>query len=449
MSEEGRKMRLGAFFIATGHHVTSWRHPDSQADGGTNINHYIDMARTAERGKFDMIFLADSLAVRQGHPEAIRRSAQHISSFEPLTLIAALATVTDRIGLVASASTTFHEPYNLARMFASIDHISHGRAGWNIVTSGMGYEAPNFGREKSMEHDNRYARAREFTQVATGLWDSWEDDAFLYDKEEGLFFDPEKLHQLNHKGEFFSVRGPLNIGRPPQGYPVLVQAGASETGRAFASEFAETIFTAHLTMVEAKEFYDDVKGQAAARGRNPDHIKVLPGLSVLVGRTEEEAEEKHAVLQSMVHPQVALEILSFTLGNADLSGYPLDGPVPDLPEVTQGSRTAFRTTMNLARSENLTIRELAMRMATARNRIFIKGTAEKIVTLWHPTNPARSTTSWTSSSLSYSAAACFEPNMRGAPCEKISGFRGLAALTAEPGSKVNRRPASRRRRGDA
>ena len=227
MGTAKRQMRLGAFFNPTGHHVASWRHPDAQADAGINLRHYAEIARTAERGRFDMIFLADNLCVREADPEALSRSAQYIANFEPLTLLSALAMVTSRIGLVATASTSYNEPFHVARKFASLDHISGGRAGWNLVTSGQQGEALNFSRPQHYGHGERYRRAQEFARVVSGLWDSWEDDAFLRDKEGGRFFDPGKLHPLGHRGEFFSVRGPLNVPRSPQGRPVIVQAGGS------------------------------------------------------------------------------------------------------------------------------------------------------------------------------------------------------------------------------
>jgi len=370
-------MHLGAFFMPTGHHVTSWRHPDAQADAGINIAHFVDMARLAERGKFDFIFLADTAASRVGHIEAVSRSAQYVAHFEPLTLLSALAMVTERIGLVSTATTSFNEPFNLARMFASLDFISHGRAGWNIVTSAQSEAALNFNREEHFGHEERYERAREFTEVVLGLWDSWDDDAFLYDKQSGLYFDREKRHVLNHKGRFFQVKGPLNAPRTPQGHPVLVQAGSSETGRSFAAEYGEAIFTAHLTKGESQEFYSDIKQRAVKLGRNPDHLKVMPGLSFIVGKTQAEAQEKFDFLLSLVHPMVAREIASFTLGGVDLSPYDMDAPVPDVPP-PNGSIGSYQTAMKLARDEKLTLRQLGTRLATARQRFHITGTPEQI-----------------------------------------------------------------------
>lgn len=379
MSDAKRMMRLGAFFMHTGHHVTSWRHPDAQADAGINFRHYAEIAQTAERAKFDMIFLADSARVRTGHIDAVSRSAQYVGNFEPLTLLSAIATVTEHIGLVATASTSYNEPYHVARKFASLDWISNGRAGWNIVTSTGSNEAQNFGREAHYGHEERYDRAREFTNVVLGLWDSWEDDAFIRDKDSGLFFEPDKMHVLNHRGKHFAVRGPLNVPRSPQGYPVLIQAGSSDTGRGLASEFGEAIFTAYLTLAESQDFYADVKARAANLGRNPDQIKVLPGLSYMVGRTEAEAQEKFEHLQSLIHPMVAREVLSMTLGGVDLSSYPVDGPLPELPVSNEGSQSSFRTVTKLARDENLSIRQLGMRLAAGRQRHHVTGSAEHIV----------------------------------------------------------------------
>ena len=373
MSDTKRMMKLGAMFVPTGHHVTSWRHPDAQADAGVNVHHWVEMARLAERAKFDMIFFADSAQSREGHMDALSRSAQYIAALDPMVLLPALAMVTEKIGLVSTMSTSFNEPYHVARAFASLDILSAGRAGWNIVTSTTDNEARNFGRDTHLEHEERYDRAREFTQVVLGLWDSWDDDAFVRDKASGLFFEPAARHVLNHKGKHFSVRGPLNVPRATQGYPLLVQAGASDTGRGFAAQFAEAIFTAHLTLAESQEFYGDVKARVEDAGRNPNHVIVLPGLSVMVGRTHTEAQVKFDSMQSLVHPMVAREIASFTLGRVDLSAYDINGLVPELPE-PNGSISAFRTAMKMAREEQLTIAQLGVRLAAARQRFHVTGT---------------------------------------------------------------------------
>ena len=374
-----KKMRLAAYFNPTGHHVASWRHPRAQADASTNIEHYVEIAQTAERAKFDMIFLADGNATRAAHMDALSRSVQFVAHFEPLTLLSALAMKTSRIGLVATASTTYNEPYHVARKFASLDHISHGRAGWTLVTSGQDAEAFNFGRPGAMAHHDRYQRAIEFAQVVKGLWDSWDDDAFLHDKESGLFFDPEKMHVLGHKGKLVSdVLGPLNVPRPPQGHPVIVQAGASDDGREVAAQFAEAIFSPHLTIEAAKEYYDDVKGRMRKYGRNPDHCKILPGLSVVLGKTDAEASDNFEYLQSRIHPMVGREILATMLGGIDLSPYSLDEELPDpMPEHT-GSKGHYDSILAMARREKLTIRQLGQRVAGARGKNTIHGSPTKV-----------------------------------------------------------------------
>jgi len=377
MSTKGQ-MRLGAFFNPTGHHVASWRHPDAQADAGINFKHYVEITQAAERAKIDLVFLADNVCVRDARMEALSRSAQYIANFEPLTLLAALSAVTSRIGLVATASTSYNEPFHVARKFASLDHLSGGRAGWNLVTSGMAAEAYNFNRDAHYEHGERYERAREFAQVVVGLWDSWDDDAFLRDKAGGIFFEPDKLHRLNHKGENFSVRGPLNVPRTPQGWPVIVQAGGSDDMIAVAAEFAEVIFCAPLTLEQAKMFYAKIKGRLVEHGRAPDAMKIMPGLSVIVGRTEAEANEKYEELQSLIHPVVAREILSTVLGGVDLTPYPFDGPLPEDLPMSNASQSTFHNVRDMARKENLTMRQVAMRVAGARAKSVVRGSPQQV-----------------------------------------------------------------------
>jgi len=372
-----KQMKLAAYFNPTGHHVASWRHPRAQRDAHINIEHYVEIARTAERAKFDMIFLADGNATREADLAAISRSVQFVAHFEPLTLLSALAMVTSRIGLTATASTTYNEPYALARKFASLDHISRGRAGWNLVTSSQPAEAANFGRDRVHNHKERYGRAHEFAEVVQGLWDSWDDDAFVRDAESGLFFEPDRMHHLGHKGEHFSVRGPLNVPRPVQGYPVMVQAGGSDEGRELAAEFAEAIFSPHLNIPEAKSYYDDVKGRMAKYDRDPDHLKVLPGISVVVAESDDKAAEDFETLQSLIHPIVGREILATMLGGVDLSPYPLDGPLPEFPQ-TNASRGHFDSIVAMAKRENLTIRQLGERCAGARGKNSIHGGVKKV-----------------------------------------------------------------------
>ena len=372
----GRQMKLGAFFHPTGHHIASWRHPDAYAGAAVDFSHYTQLAQTAERGRFDLLFLADSPAMRNWPPERQSRVATYIAGFEPITLLSALAAVTKHIGLVATATTTYNEPLHIARKFASLDHISGGRAGWNLVTSTNPKEALNFSKEAHLAHDDRYDRAREFAQVVRGLWDSWDEDAFVRDKGSGRYFDPERLHVLDHKGEHFSVRGPLNVPRPPQGHPVIVQAGSSDVGKELAAEIAEVVFTAHQTLENAKKFYDDLKGRLGKYGRTADDIKIMPGVSPVIGRTQEEADEKFAKLQSLVHPEIGLALLGELLGNIDLSPYPLDGPLPEIAK-SDSSQHVLKMFTDMAKNEQLSIRELYLRIVV-RGHWIIRGTAETI-----------------------------------------------------------------------
>ena len=372
---ERRQLKLGAFLWPTGHHIGAWRHPDAPADAGVNFQHFVEVARIAERGLFDMLFFADQAAIFQDSRENLSRTA-YLTRIEPFSLLSALATTTQHIGLVCTATTTYDEPYHIARRFASLDLISGGRSGWNVVTSANPAEAQNFNREAHVEHDERYRRAWEFVDVVKGLWDSWDDDAFVRDKNSGQYLDPDKMHVLDHAGKYFRVRGPLNVSRSRQGQPVIVQAGSSEAGKGLASGVADVIFTAHQTLANAQAFYNDVKARAEKHGRNPDHVKVMPGVFITVGRTEQEAREKYELLQSLIDPKIALTHLS-TFIKFDLSGYPLDGPVPDLPEsATVSSRPAML--LRFAREENLTIQQLAMHIAGSRGHWNLIGAAEQI-----------------------------------------------------------------------
>lgn len=372
------EMVLAAFLYPTGYHVAAWRHPDVPADAGVNFAHQVELARIAEAAGFDFIFLADSAAVRGTDMPALSRTAiRYVAQFEPLTLLSAMAAATKRIGLVASATTTYNEPFHLARKLASLDHISGGRAGWNLVTSQNADEAKNFGLDEHPDHAARYARAREFTDVVMKLWDSWEDDAFVRDKGSGIYFDPEKLHVPEYTGEHFSVRGPLNVPRTPQGRPVLVQAGSSDAGKDLAAETAEVVFTAQHNLEDAQAFYADVKGRVAKSGRSPDDVRILAGVFPFVGRTQREAEELHDQLQQLIDPVVGLSLLAGQLGEVDLSGYPLDGPLPELPASNAG-RSRQKLLVDMARRENLTIRDLYMRVAGSRGHWQIIGSAEQI-----------------------------------------------------------------------
>lgn len=379
MRVAARDMKLGLFVYPTGHHIAAWRSPGSVPDGGVDFAQYLRIAQTAERGLMDMLFLSDVLAAlpRPGEDLAVTARMSSFAHFEPLTLLSALAPGTERIGLVATATTTYNEPFHVARKFASLDLLSGGRAGWNLVTSSSPAEAFNFHRESHVQHADRYRRAREFASVVLGLWDSWDDDAFLHDTQSGAFFDPDRLRILRHAGEHFSVQGPLSVPRSPQGSPVLVQAGSSDDGRALAAETAEVIFTAHLSLANARAFYRDVKDRAASLGRDPDGIKILPGVSPVVGRSEAEARERFQALQELIHPEVGLTLLSRMTG-VDLAGHDLDGPMPPLPEVEGGkSRSAMLSA--LAREEGLTIRQMYQRVAGARGHWQVFGTAAQIV----------------------------------------------------------------------
>ncbi|CUR76301.1 Nitrilotriacetate monooxygenase component A [Achromobacter xylosoxidans] len=376
MTRSPRQIKLGAFLMQTGHHIAAWRHPEAQADAPVNFRHYAELARRAEAAKFDAIFLADSVGVRNTDLASLSRTARS-DHFEPLTLLSALAAVTEKIGLIATVSTTYNEPYHVARKFASLDHISGGRSGWNLVTSSGQGEAQNFNLDEHVEHARRYARAAEFHDVVLGLWDSWEDDAFLRDKHSGQYFDPAKLHPLRHRGEHFSVRGPLNVSRSPQGRPVVVQAGASPAGRDLAARTAEVIFVAHQTFDEARAFYRDIKGRAVEYGRDPDDIKIMPGIFPVIGRSQAEAEDKFARLQDLIHPVVGVQLLSNMIGGFDLSGYPVDGPLPDIPE-TNGGKSRQQLLIDLARRDNLTIRQLYLRIAGARGHQQVVGTPQSV-----------------------------------------------------------------------
>jgi len=354
-----RQLHLGAFMRPVSIHTGAWRYPGAYPDANFNFNHLRKFAQTLERGKFDAFFMADHLAVLNMPIDALKRS-HTVTSFEPFTLLSALAGATERIGLVATASTTFDAPYHVARRFASLDHISGGRAGWNIVTTSNPDAALNFGLDDHMEHDERYRRAREFYDVVTGLWDSFADDAFVRDVASGLFFDPSRMHVLDHKGKYYSVRGPLNIARPVQGWPVIVQAGASEAGKQLAAETAEVIFAAHNSLADGQRFYADVKGRLDKLGRARDSLKILPGALVVVGDTVEEAREKRAKVDSLVDYANAIASLSIALGH-DASKFDPDGPLPDIPE-SNASKSGRERAIALAKRDNLTVRQLAQRL---------------------------------------------------------------------------------------
>ena len=348
----------------------------SEADGGITLERYVGWAKRAEAAKFDLIFLEDGTGIRDADLRSSERTARS-THFEPVTLLSALAAVTSRIGLVATTSTSFNEPYNVARRFASLDHLSGGRAGWNLVTSATDLEAANFGNDTIARHADRYERAEEFVDVVLGLWNTWDDDAVVIDKASGQFSKPDGFRPLDHKGKHFEVRGPLNLSRTPQGQPVLVQAGSSGPGKDLAARTAEIVFTANQTLEEAVDFARDLKGRMARFGRQPDDLKVMPGLFPVVGRSESEAREKFEELQALIDPVVGLALLSRMVGH-DLSGHDPDGPVPELPE-SEGLKSRQQLMLDLARREGLSLRRLYLRIAGARGHSQIVGTPAQIV----------------------------------------------------------------------
>lgn len=370
-----RKIRLGAFLPGGGQHVAAWRHPDQPADGATSLAFHIELAKTAERGLFDAYFLADNVAISFG---AVEGGNAKVAGFEPVTLFAALATATTHLGFIATASTTYEEPYNTARKFASLDLISGGRAGWNVVTSATEAAARNFNLDEQLPHAARYRRAAEHVEVVRTLWDSFEDDAFLRDRDSGRFFDPRKVHPAGHRGEHFKVAGALNVPRSPQGHPVIVQAGQSEDGRGLAAATAEVIFTAHQRLDTAQEFYRDIKARARGLGRDPSHVLVMPGVAPFVGRTEEEARAKYDSLTSLILEEDGLALLNgLTGGTLDLRGVDLDGPLPPVAP-TEGMKSRQALIRQIADENGFTIRQLYQHVASARGHFTIVGTPQSI-----------------------------------------------------------------------
>jgi FMN-dependent oxidoreductase (nitrilotriacetate monooxygenase family) len=370
-----RMLKLGAFMRPVSIHTAAWRYPGAFPDANFNFAHYQRFVETLERGRFDAFFMADHLAVMNMPMAALKRSAT-VTSFDPMTLLPALAVTTKHLGLIATASTTYNDAYHVARKFASLDHLSGGRAGWNVVTSANPNEAMNFGLEQHMEHDERYRRAREFYEVVTGLWDSWADDAFIHDVDEGVYFNPDKLHVLDHKGEYLSVRGPLNVARPIQGWPVIVQAGASDAGRQLAAETAEMVFAGVNTLADAKAYYADVKGRMQRAGRSPEHMKILPGAFVIVGETQGEAREKKALLDSLVHPDSGIATLGVLLG-CDVSSFDLDGPLPEIPQ-SNASQSSRQKLVEMAARDSMTVGQLAQYVGGSFTSLELIGTAQSI-----------------------------------------------------------------------
>ena len=371
MSQTQRQLRLGAIIQGVSGNMSAWRHPDAVADASINVDYVLDLARKAEQAKIDFLFVADGLYIT---PQSI---PHFLNRFEPITLLSALSLVTKNIGLVATLSTSYSEPFTVARQFASLDHLSGGRVGWNVVTSPLEGSAKNFSRSSHPEHDERYRVASEYLQVVKGLWDSWEGDAFVRDKHSGEFFAADKLHTLNHKGHYFSVQGPLNVGRSPQGRPIVFQAGASEAGKAFAAEAADAIYTRQETLEQAREFREDVRRRLVARGRDADDIRVFQGISVIIGETEQDAERRYQQTAELVTIDKALEYLGRYFEHHDFSQYALDEPFPDIGELGANS---FRSTTDKikqnAHARGLTLRQTALEEATPRPSFL--GTAEQV-----------------------------------------------------------------------
>jgi FMN-dependent oxidoreductase (nitrilotriacetate monooxygenase family) len=373
-----RTLSLAAILSATGSHIAGWRDPGCPADGASNIARYIAEAQIAEAAKFDLVFLADNLALKQASNEELSRTSNSIAMLEPITALSAMAMMTSRIGLVATMSTTYTEPYNLARLFASLDHISGGRAGWNLVTGANPAEALNFSRVVQEAHDDRYARAGEYVDVVRALWDSWDDGALIADKAAGRYFRPDGLQAAHFDGRYFQVRGPLNVLRPPQGHPVIFQAGSSGPGITLAARSADCVFTQQRGMAPARAFYAKMKDAVSAAGRDPDHVRVLPGLVPIVAETADEAEAKFAGLQDRVDPEVGLQILSAVVGGGiDLTQFDIDAPVPELPQ-TDGMQTFQANLLTAAREEGLSLRQLYLRYAAGFGHWRVVGSARQL-----------------------------------------------------------------------
>jgi len=371
-----RQIKLGAFLPGGGQHIASWRHPHQPTDGAVSLKFHIELAQAAERGLFDAYFLADNLAVVFGG--GIEGGGAKVAGFEPLTLFSALAPFTSHLGFIATASTTYEEPYSVARKFASLDLISGGRAGWNVVTTATEAAARNFNLEQQIPHAARYRRAAEHVEVVRKLWDSFEDDVFIRDRESGVFYDAGKVHFTDHAGEHFKVRGPLNVPRSPQGHPVIVQAGQSDDGRALAAATAEVIFTAHQRLDTAQEFYRDIKARARGLGRNPAHVLIMPGVSPFIGRTEAEAREKYERLTSLIVEKDGLALINaMSGGGLDFSGVDLDGPLPPAPP-TEGMKSRQDLIRRIADENDFSIRQLYQWIASARGHFTIVGSATQV-----------------------------------------------------------------------
>ncbi len=374
MSSDKRQLHLNAFLMSSGHHEAAWRLPESNPFANTDLAHWRHLAQVAERAAFDSVFLADGPAL-WGSPRY-----RPAGALEPTVLLTAMAMATSRIGLIATASTTYNDPYNLARRFASLDHISGGRAGWNIVTTAERNSAQNFGLDERPAHRDRYLRAAEFVDVSIRLWDSWEDGAEIGDKEAGVYADADRIHPVDYEGDYFRVRGPLNVPRSPQGRPLLVQAGSSEDGREFAARYAEAIFTAQQTLGEARQFYADIKERARRLGRDPDLVKILPGIVPVIGSSEAQARALGDELEELIIPEYGLNQLSRVL-EVPAASLELDRPLP--PEVfsrprVEGAQSRFDLVTDLGRRENLTVRQLIGRLGGGRGHRTFTGTPEQV-----------------------------------------------------------------------
>lgn len=373
-----KQIKLGLSIRYMGYHVGAWRHPDTSPGANSLLQSFLGVTQTAERAKFDMVFLADGIGVRlDDKPKGSLCRSHHNVELEPLTLLSALAALTQNIGLVATASTTYNEPFHIARKYGSLDQISGGRAAWNVVTSWSDQEAWNFSMSKQLDYNLRYERAREFVDVVTGLWDSWDKDAFVIDKESGVFFDEKKMHVLDHVGKHFSVRGPLSVRHSPQGRPILVQAGVSEPGQQIAAKYCDMVFMAKNDLRSAQDYYTSVKDRLEGEGRKRSDLLMMLGLTPIVGRTREEAQEKYEQLESLIDPVVGLQLLYRSFG--DLSHLPLDGPVPkpDLDKV--GLKSSAQMYYDLAQKQDLTIRQLYKKLGMAQEHKTIVGTAKDVV----------------------------------------------------------------------
>mgnify|MGYP002652119463 CR=1 FL=1 len=377
MPNTKRQMKLGVSMIGLGYHVAAWRHPDVPADGSPNIRHSVEVAQTAERGKLDMVFLADAVGIREyDEPPGALCRFSNSSRFEPITLLAALSMATQHIGLVATLSTTYAEPFHVARQFASLDHLSGGRAGWNVVTSVTPMEAQNFNYETTPDYDKRYGRAAEFVDVVRGLWDCWSDKAIIADLKTGRFFDESEVKPLNHEGPRFSVKGPINMGRCPQGQPVVLQAGGSERGQNLAARTADVVFSVVQDFEEARAAYSGLKERVRRFGRDPDSVTVLPGVMPIIGKTDAEARDVLNTLQGYVDSTEGLAMLSARLGT-DISKYPLDGPIPDLP-LPNTSHGFARALLAKGKRDNLSLRDLYNLTAAARGHWVLCGSVQTI-----------------------------------------------------------------------